>query len=184
MKKFRLLGLILTLCMCFAIAMPAWAADGSAANDDVAVYTSEADSDNNDSSIEPRSTDLPKYEWNLIGLGDYEGSFNELRTSTMYTSRYFTPTFSYIFNVTSGAPRRSFVTGVYCLDCGYAAQTSGSYYTPDTPYNMKHTYGDILSSSSHGTHRCAPFVRNTSNSSGGSLIAINGNVVVSRYLGR
>ncbi len=31
MKKFRLLGLILTLCMCFAIAMPAWAAVDSTA---------------------------------------------------------------------------------------------------------------------------------------------------------
>ncbi len=36
MKKSRLLGLILTLCMCFAIAMPAWAADD---NEQMAVPT-------------------------------------------------------------------------------------------------------------------------------------------------
>ena len=184
-KKSSIITLILALCLCLAMALPAFAAENDS-NVDVESIIGELKPYNpgDNQGIQPYSTSLPTEEWVFSDNGDYTGYFYELRDSRMYTNYYFKSGFAYQIRCSAPAPRRSFTYGVRCLDCGDDVQLGVTEYTPDTPNTMSGwTYASFFNNP-HTGHKCAPYVRNTSNAWGESKIPMKGEIFVTFALGR
>ena len=180
MKKFRLLGLILTLCMCFAIAMPAWAAVDSTAQiggstvHQMLPYPPELPSEKD--TIKPYGTEPSAQGWDFAKDGMYRGSFR-FSSGPIYTNNCFYTADMYWCKIVCSGEESNipFYLGNYCVTCDSFIGLGNRYETPKSTWDSIEVIEKMYAGNRHAGHYLCPYIDKEHN---GDYINIGGKIYV------
>ncbi len=183
MKKFRLLGLILTLCMCFAVAMPAWAADDNTAQiDGNTVHHMLPYPPSFSTPVEPYSTSKPTVGWDFATNGTYYGDFWSTH-STLYTDCYFYlgTYLKMSFSCLGEVPYLPFRIGARCLTCDHKdLGILGSFTTGAVGEGVSDSV-KLYGGKNHTGHYVYFYITNDQNNAGGLKGKLEGSFSIDSY---
>lgn len=183
MKKFRLLGLILTLCMCFAIAMPAWAAvDSTAQIGGSTVHQMLPYPPEFEDGIDPYGAEPPTEGWDFKKEGTYYGSFWSTHT-TLYTDRYFyLGTYLEMkISCTGELPNMSFGIGAKCMYCDDDLGSLGDFSTGEVGSVPVTNSVRLYGGTKHTGHYVYFYITNDQDNAGGLKGKLEGSFSINSY---
>lgn len=163
MKKYSVRSLVLAFCLCFMVAMPAWAAVDSTAQiggstvHQMLPYPPELPSEKD--TIKPYGTEPSAQGWDFAKDGIYDGRFS-IYEGPIYTNKCFYIADMYWCRIACSGEDAyiPFSLCNYCVTCGRHIKTVNSYETPKTWGHSIDAIEKMYAGNSHAGHYLCPYI--------------------------